>query len=287
MKITVLAPAKINLSLEVLSRRADGYHTVEMVMQTVDLTDTVTVETGAGLRLQTGTDALPADEHNTAVKAAKHFCAAAGVPENFHITLQKAIPMQAGLAGGSADAAGVLVALNALCDTPFSTDRLCEIGAKIGADVPFCVRGGTMLATGIGTDLSLLPPLADCWLAVVKPPCGISTAWAYAAVDALPFPAADNRMQAALASGDLAAVGAAMSNHFERALHPKEVEHLCEQMRRAGALGACMTGSGSAAVGLFADQTAAEDCVDRLHPLCETARVCRPWREGPKILRCE
>lgn len=285
MKMTVLAPAKINLSLSVLSKRADGYHTVEMVMQSVDLTDTVTVEIGAGLRLQTGTDALPADEHNTAVKAVKHFCAAAGVAEDFHITLEKNIPMQAGLAGGSADAAGVLVALNALCDTPFSLEKLCEIGAKIGADVPFCLCGGTMLATGIGTDLSPLSPLPDCYLAVAKPPCGVSTAWAYAAVDALPFPTADKRMQAALASGDLSAVGAAMSNHFERALQIDAVRDLCEQMRREGALGACMTGSGSATVGIFSEKSAAENCAARLRPQCEMVRVCRPWRTGPKIIR--
>ncbi len=285
MSITVAAPAKINLTLDVTGRLPNGYHTVEMVMQTIDFTDAVEIERAPALTLTVGDAPLPADESNTAWKAASLYSQKIGVPPHFAITLHKNIPMQAGLAGGSADAAGVLVGLNALFDNRLSQKELCEIGAKVGADVPFCILGGTMCATGIGTDLENLPPMPDCYIVVAKPFCGVSTGAAYAAIDSMPYPAEKytDGMKAALLTGDIMAVGSSMHNRFAEVLRITEVETLVSKLRDAGALGACMTGSGSAVIGLFAEKSAAETCKAQLQPLCEKVAVCRPWRGGPKV----
>lgn len=286
MSIKVAAPAKINLTLDVTGRLENGYHTVEMVMQTIDLTDTVEVCTADALSLTVGEAPLPADESNTAWKAACLYSEKIGVPPYFAITLHKNIPMQAGLAGGSTDAAGVLVALNAMFNNRLSTEELCKIGAKVGADVPFCILGGTMLATGIGTDLAVLPSMPHCHIVVAKPFCGVSTAAAYAAIDSLPYPVQkhSDAMKAALSAGAVAAVGKSMHNRFAEVLQIGEVETLVSKLRAGGALGACMTGSGSAVIGVFAEKQDADSCAETLRPLCEKVCVCRPWRGGPKIL---
>lgn len=286
MSITVAAPAKINLTLDVTGRLPNGYHTVEMVMQTIDLTDTVEIRPAAALSLSVGDAPLPADESNTAWKAASLYSERIGVQPHFAITLHKNIPMQAGLAGGSADAAGVLVGLNALFDNRLSQKELCEIGAKVGADVPFCILGGTMCAVGIGTDLETLPSMPDCFIVVAKPFCGVSTGAAYAAIDSVPYPLKKytDGMKAALLTEDIAAVGSSMHNRFAEVLQIREVETLVSKLRAGGALGACMTGSGSAVIGIFTEKLTAEACAAQLQPLCEKAGVCRPWRGGPKIL---
>ena len=157
MEVTVLAPAKINLTLDVTGRReTDGYHLVETVMQSIDLFERITVreDKNAGIVLDVDDERVPSDERNTAYRAAQAFLKTAGVQEKgLHIRIEKRVPMQAGLGGGSADAAGVLVALNELTDARLELENLCEIGAQIGADVPFCLQGGAALCTGTGTIL--------------------------------------------------------------------------------------------------------------------------------------
>ncbi len=286
MNVRVEAPAKINLSLDVTGQLPNGYHTVEMVMQTVSLTDTVEVTPAERLSVRVEGADLEVNEKNTAWKAVLLYSEKNGIPPHFAVTLHKRIPMQAGLAGGSADAAGVLVGLNALHENRLSVEELCEIGAKIGADVPFCIKGGTALATGIGTDLAPLAPLPDCYIVVAKPHCGVSTAAAYAAIDGVPYPETTHSaaVVAALAAGDVCAVGGAMHNRFAEVLDVPTVKTLVTALTDGGALGACMTGSGSAVVGLFADEGVARLCAERLRPACEMAVVCRPWQEGPKIV---
>ncbi len=286
MKVTVAAPAKINLTLEITGRRPDGYHTVEMVMQAIDMTDTVSVEESpSGLVLEVSDPTLPADESNTAYKAAKLYCEAAGIPPHFRLSVTKTIPMQAGLAGGSADAAGTLVALNALCDHRLSLEELMAVAAKVGADVPFCLVGGTRLATGIGTDLSLLPAMPDGWIVVAKPAVGVSTADAYRAVDAKTFDTKNaDGMQKALKSGDVAAIGREMYNRFAMVMPIPEVERLVDRLKQMGACGACMTGSGSAVIGLFDSESAATAAAAGLRKECDTVAVCRPSSHGPQIV---
>ncbi len=286
MGVTVAAPAKINLTLDVTGRLPNGYHTVEMVMQTIDLTDTVQVSPAQSFSLSVGETDLPTDESNTAYKAVKFYSEAVGIPPHFAVTLHKNIPMQAGLAGGSADAAGVLVACNALCGERLSVEALCEIGAKIGADVPFCIRGGTMLATGIGTDLETFPAMSDCYIVVAKPYCGVSTAAAYAAIDSMPYPSETHTaaMRTALMADDVSAVGKELYNRFYDTLRIREVQTLVQQLRENGACGATMTGSGSAVIGLFTDEQTAKKCADMLKLFCEQTAVCRPWQGGPRVI---
>lgn len=286
MSIKVAAPAKINLTLDVTGRLPNGYHTVDMVMQSIDLTDIVEIAPANGLSLSVGDAQLPADDSNTAWKAACLYSEKIGILPRFAITLHKNIPMQAGLAGGSADAAGVLVGLNAWFDNRLSVEELCEIGAKVGADVPFCILGGTMRAYGIGTDLEALPPMPDCYVVVAKPLCGVSTAAAYAAIDHQPYPTEGHtaQMRTALITANVGEIGRCMHNRFAEVLQIPEVETLVSALRDAGACGACMTGSGSAVIGVFTDETAATAVAKTLSASCEQVSVCRPWQGGPKVL---
>ena len=285
--LTLSAPAKINLTLDVLGRRADGYHDLRTIMQTVDLCDTVTLErTGEGISLSLSDPALPTDRRNTVYAAAEAFFAAlterGEAPFGVRIFVEKTIPQQAGMAGGSADAAAVLRGLNRLAGDPFSPDALCALGAEIGADVPFCVRGAAALATGIGEVLTPVPGLSDgVFIVVCKPPVGVSTGAAYAAVDAklaAVTPSDEAGLLAALRAGDAAGVGARLHNAFEQALAIPDVTDILTRMRAFTPLGCRMTGSGSATLAPFADEDAARACTEALTPLGETF-VCHPLSE--------
>ena len=282
--VTVLAPAKLNLALDVVGLLPSGYHDLDMTMQAITLYERVVLRRSPYLNLRLPGSLVAPNNKNTAIKAALAFFDYTGLLAGVDITIYKNTPVRAGMAGGSADAAGTLVALNRLHGSPLTTDALCAIGEKVGADVPFCLRGGTMLATGIGTTLSPLPPLPDCFFVIAKPAFGISTAAAYAAVDNAPFLPATDTMQKALQTGDLAAVGAAMENRFAQVLCLADVDRLCDALRKAGALGACMTGSGSAVIGLFETKTAALAALSTVRALCAFSVVAAPFDGGPKII---
>lgn len=288
MTVTVKAPAKLNLTLEVGARRADGYHAMRSVMQAVDLCDTVmlTANDSGVITLAITGAALPPDPTNTAYKAARVFLERLDRPAvGVHIDLQKRIPMQAGMAGGSADAAAVLVGMNVLTGAGLPLDELCALGAKVGADVPFCVMGGAALASGIGTTLSAVTPLTGGWFVAVKPAVNVSTAEAYRATDSMdvrPKPDHDG-MCAAMAAGDLARVGALLSNAFEKALQLPEVTALQEAMRRYAPLGCLMTGSGSVVYALFQNEEAARRCAAGLRDTYSDVFVCRPITGGAEV----
>lgn len=264
-QLTIHAYAKINLTLDILGKRPDGYHDLEMVMQSVSLYDEVTVKLkdAQGIIVKSPL-ALQIDEkNNTAYKAASRFfeyCGMAG--KGAEIEIQKNIPMEAGLAGGSADAAAVIFALDKLCKTGLTDEKLWEIGVKVGADVPFCITGGTMLAQGKGEILSRLPQLsafsAPPMILLCKPDVGVSTGRAYAAVDnasadALDRPSA-SAMKEMLFVQDVAGLAAHLGNVFEQVLRVEECEKIKRIMMDGGALGACMTGSGSTVFGIFSDE---------------------------------
>ena len=178
MKVNVDAPAKINLFLDIRGKRSDGYHIVSMVMQSISLCDEITVSrTDDGdIKIVCSDENIPLDETNTVYKAVELFFKETEKEnKGIEIKIKKNIPTEAGLGGGSTDAAAVLHALNKLYDTELSRKELAEIGAEIGADVPFCVYGGTMSASGIGTILSPLPDLPECYLVIVKPNIGVCT----------------------------------------------------------------------------------------------------------------
>lgn len=287
MNVTVEAPAKINLTLDVVGRRDDGYHLVETVMQAVDLCDRVTVrrtDKPGAVSLLCDDARVPDGPDNTAVRAAAAFFAACGLPNpGVEIGLRKRIPLQAGLAGGSADAAGTLVALDRLMDTRMTAAELCAVAETVGADVPFCVLGAAAYAEGIGTILTPLPSLPDCAVVIAKPLDGVSTAEAYRLVDRAALTRRPHTGAAvdAVCAGDLAAVAHGLCNVFEEALALPEVAAIGQVMREHGTLGCRMTGSGSAVFGLFDNKEAARRCAAALRRDYDEVFQCRPCPHGP------
>ncbi|MCD7859794.1 MAG: 4-(cytidine 5'-diphospho)-2-C-methyl-D-erythritol kinase [Firmicutes bacterium] len=252
---TLLEPAfaKVNLTLDVLGRRPDGYHDLRSVFQTVSVRDDLALDIGTGKpwRLQCSKEGIPCDERNLAWKAAKLFCELAKVePEGLEIRITKRIPSEAGLGGGSADAAAVLRALNRHYGSPFSVGALAEIGAQVGSDVPFCVLGGTAMVEGRGERLRPLPPIPECFFVICKPDFSSSTPELYRQLDAQPIACRpDHRaMEAAILAGDLAAITRSVRNVFDdvvSAAHP-EVGGIKSVFRTYGGMCAELTGSGSA-----------------------------------------
>lgn len=261
--ITVPAYAKLNLTLDILGKRDDGYHEMQMVMQTISLHDdvTVTLTDGKGITCRVDGAALPCDERNLAVKAAKAFCEAMNYSGGIDIALIKRIPSEAGMAGGSADAAAVLRALRALVSPTLTDERLEQIGAAVGSDVPFCIRGGTQLAEGRGEKLTVLKPAPRCFAAVCKPDFPISTPALFARVDGVTItdhPDTD-AMLSAIECGDADTLCANVRNVFEQALDGEQrarIEEIKRTLAENGALCAAMTGSGSAVFGLFREEGA-------------------------------
>lgn len=252
-RLVVSAAAKINLALEILGKRADGYHEIATVMQTVDLSDRLVLEDAADVALHTTSPGIPSDATNLAVRAADVVRRAAGSGRGVRITLDKRIPVAAGLGGGSADAAAVVVGLNRLWRLRWPVARLEAIAAEIGMDVPFFVRGGTALATGRGEKLE---PLAAGALAVVlvHPRFAVSTAQAYGWVtaDAYGDGSRARAVADAVRSRRATRVAATLYNGLEAAVaarHP-EIERMKAALMAAGALGAAMSGSGPTVFGV-------------------------------------
>ena len=273
--IQVKAYAKLNLSLDVLGTRPDGYHEMRMVMQTVSLQDVLQLETGTGAPLQVTSNRsfLPADEHNLAAAAGLCLCREAGVdPAGLSIRLDKHIPVCAGMAGGSADAAAVLRGLNRLLNLNLSQRRLEEIGAMVGSDVPYCVGGGTALVQGRGERITPLPPLPHCWIVLCKPAFSISTPELFRALDRCRIRCRPDTsgLLAALSAGNLPEAARRMYNVFEDVLPPrrqKEVLSIKNHLLQAGALGASMSGTGPTVFGLFSAPEPAQAAKDALWDL--------------------
>ena len=289
-QIQVRAWAKLNLSLDVTGRRDDGYHEMRTIMQSASLYDqlTVTLTDDGSFSASTNRRYLPNDDKNIAVRAARLFLLAAGLPDaGAHIDIRKRIPVCAGLGGGSADAAAVLRALNRLTGAGMTADALRALALQLGADVPYCIEGGTVLATGLGEQLSPLPPLPDCHILICKPPFPISTPVLFRRLDAAPprhHPDTAGLI-AALETGDLSELSRRMFNVFEFALpnRPRgEIRALCSQLLDHGALGAMMTGTGSAVFGLFRSPEKAKQAKAALAPRCEACFLARPLQHYPE-----
>lgn len=255
--IKARANAKLNLYLDITGRRADGYHLLETVMQSISLADevTVVVSAGNGISLSCDRDDVPTDERNTAYRAAEYFMQAAGVSGTVCIDIEKHIPSGAGMGGGSADAAAVLRALNTAFDEPLSEQQLLEIAARVGADVPFCLAGGTKLCRGIGEDMSDFPAPHGVFL-VVKPDFGCPTGEAYHRYDESPIPVHGGLEKLRAAMPDNYASG--MYNVFQKLYSDERIDDICSRLKALGAQGAALTGSGSACFGVFDERGEAE-----------------------------
>lgn len=280
----VLAHAKLNLSLDVLARREDGYHDLRMVMQAVELADVITLTKTEGEDIRVSTDLryLPGDERNLAVIAAKRFREATGWNgAGLAIEIEKNIPVCAGMGGGSSDAAAVLRALNDLSGANIPIRRLAEIGEQVGSDVPYCVLGGTALAEGKGEKLTVLPGLPDCRIVVCKPSFPISTPELFGCIDCRKVrcrPDTDGII-AALQAGDLGGVARRLYNVFEDVLTDRrgaEIAEIKREMVSGGALGAAMSGTGPTVFGMFDDESKSERVYQTLKSQYSDTFLTRP-----------
>lgn len=262
MKLKALA--KINLGLDVLWRRDDGYHEVRMIMQTLKMYDKITIRkmNEPGIQLKSNLFYVPENESNLAYRAARLLMDEFQVEEGVFIDLQKFIPVAAGMAGGSSDAAAVLYGVNRLFGLKLTKRQLMERGVKIGADVSYCIMRGTVLAEGIGEELTPLPPMPPCKVLVAKPQVSVSTKNVYMNLDmagVTKHPEIDAQLEG-IREGDLHKIASRMGNVLETVTIPSHpvIAQIREEMMRLGALNAMMSGSGPTVFGLFEDEDLAE-----------------------------
>ncbi len=288
---TEQAYAKINLFLDIVGRRENGYHDLVSIMQTVSLHDRVTLSftpqaTREILLSATGNDQMPTDSKNLAWRAADLLLDAAGFEGRVEIHIEKAIPMAAGLAGGSADCAAVLRGLNKLLGEPLTTEALCALGAKLGADVPFCIVGGMAYITGIGDGIEAVSSMQECPMVVACMGEGVSTVWAYGKLDekynfftpGKEEPKAARELIGLLSAGDFKGAGAQFYNIFEHVVPAVQpcVTPLKQLMTEQGAIRAMMSGSGPSVFGIFKNEADAARAASMARALGAVAFVCRP-----------
>ncbi len=279
--LKALAPAKINLSLDITGKKDDGYHLLRTVMHSVSVYDEITItQTDSGkISLKCSDGTIPCDERNLCVKAAAVFFAYTGSPlDGIEIVLMKKIPHEAGLGGGSSDAAAVLLLLNKLYGEKLSLKELCNVGLKIGADIPFCLYGGCALCEGTGEIITRLKEMPRCSIVISKPQQGISTVEAYKKYDkifTMKKPETDD-LVAAIAAAELAEIAARCVNVLEEAADCAEVTKIKEKMLECGALCSVMSGSGSAVYGLFDKKFDAVCCAEKMKKLSVYTEVCSP-----------
>lgn len=281
--LEIKAYAKLNLTLDVLGKRPDGYHDLKMIMQSIDLYDRIELKknNSGALNVTTDLSFLPNGDKNLAAIAAHKFWSALGrEPVGLDIAIQKTIPVCAGMAGGSSDAAAVLRALNHLEGEPFTAEELAKVGEQVGSDVPYCVLGCTALAEARGEVLTRLPQLPPCWVVMCKPDFPISTPELFTRIDSVRLrrrPDTEGALEA-LKARDLAGVARRMYNVFEDALPERQrskVADLKNILIQYGALGANMSGSGPTAFGLFDNKLAAEEAFRQLTGCGEQAYLVK------------
>lgn len=272
-KIVCKAMAKVNLGLDVLRRRQDGYHEVRMIMQSVDLYDVLTFEKteAAGIVIRTNKKNIPTDQRNLIYKAADLLMQKYSITDGLCVTLEKRIPMAAGMAGGSTDAAAVFVAMNKLFSLHMTQESMCELAVTIGADVPYCIVGGTVLAEGIGEKLTKLADAPACTLLIAKPSVGVSTKYVYENLHAdklRQHPDIDG-MLTAICEDDLDGVAKRLGNVLETVTvkaYPV-IEKLKSWMIEHGAVNALMSGSGPTVFGIYKEAQEAQRACEQLRKL--------------------
>lgn len=284
------ANAKINLVLDITGIKKNGYHSLFTIMQSVSLGDVVTVEktTGEAITVSCDVPGVPTDSSNIVYKCADKFFQYAGINENkgVHIHIEKKTPFGAGMGGGSADGAAVLVALNKLFGINYPEKVLCRIGVKVGADIPFCIVGGTSLCLDTGAIVAPLNDIDGYYIVVVKPEYSISTKEAYGAVDALGYikHPKNYEMLELLNEGETDNALKLCSNVFEQALDVPGRVDIKAVCNKNGALASCMTGSGSAVYGIFKEKVQAEKSAEELKKDFKNVFICTPENVGVEII---
>jgi len=265
----IKAYAKINIALDVVGKREDGYHLLRMIMQTIDLYDTIEIEKiNSGIKLKCNKHYVPTDERNLAYKAAKLFKETYSIDDGVDIKLNKNIPVSAGLAGGSTDAAGVLKLMNKMFEINADDDELKALGLKLGADVPYCINGGTALCEGIGEEITQLKQFKDKILILIKPPFGVSTKEVYKSFD-LSRVIFHPRIEALIESmenDDIYFVANNMKNLLENVTLKRHrvISSIKEEVILNGSIGTMMSGSGPTVFAFFDDMLQAQTCYDSM-----------------------
>ncbi len=284
--VKLKAPAKLNLTLNIVGVLENNYHLMDMIMQSVSLYDYVEIAKRNHTTLNMPNSNFPINENNTALKAANLFFKSTGIKGGAKITVQKNIPVCAGMAGGSADAAAVLVGLNSLYSAGLSQEQLCEIGAEIGADVPFCIIGASAHVTGIGDIIAEIAPCPSCYFAVVMPNEGISTAKAFARYDKKKVKINIDTVKAinAMQKNNLKELCKNMANVLQKCSESKHNNFICERLKKSGALAALMTGSGAAVYGVFEHEQQAKNALKELSHYYENNWLLTPVAHGAVLL---
>lgn len=289
MEVKVKAYAKINLMLDIINKRTDNYHDLFMIMQSINLYDTVTVSENKSkaISITCSNADIPLDSSNIAWKAAEAFFEHTGKQNRgININLVKRIPHAAGLAGGSADGAAVITALDKIYKTDLSNDELCKIGVKVGADLPFCITGGTLLAQGIGDVLNKVKSLRKCFIVLIKPDVDVNTGVAYKQFDTFGKNHTPDKfgMLCAMQSRNLEEISSKMENVFEQFIDvPNRIE-IKEIMKSHNALGVCMSGSGPSVFGIFTDKNDAQKSCEELKKFTGNVFLTTPVSCGCKII---
>lgn len=265
----IKAYAKVNISLDIVGKREDGYHILEMIMQTIDLYDEINIEKQKkDITIKCNKPYVPTDERNLAYRAAKLFMEKYDIDSGVNINIKKNIPVSAGLAGGSTDGAAVLKLMNKLFEINASDEELMEIGLKLGADVPYCIKGGTALCKGIGEEVTKLKDFKDKILVLVKPPFGVSTKSVYQEFDLGKVRSHPNTetLIKAIESNDLKLVSNNMKNLLENVTLRKHkvLINIKEEMKNTGAIAAMMSGSGPTVFAFFDDMLKAQKCFEKM-----------------------
>ena len=287
--VKALAPAKVNISLDIIRKREDGYHDISTVIQTVSLFDTVTVSKtdDSEISVYCNNPKIPCDKTNIVYKCAERFFDAVKTESTgVHIDIDKVIPSQAGLAGGSSDGAATLVCLNKLFDARLSAAELKAISEKVGSDLPFLFEGSTQHATKTGTMLKKLLPLPKCFFVICKPEVNVSTQKAYELFDSKApkdFLYSDEVIKM-LYRYDIRGISSCMFNEFETLMQIPQVSEIKKVMKKNKALGASMSGSGSAVFGIFLSEKKAQKCCELLKQTYDEVFVCKPIKHGCKII---
>lgn len=281
-ELVLKAYAKINLALAIQNKRSDGYHNLSTIMQTVSIYDRVTLRKSSRITCITDDNFIPNGEKNIAFKAAKVFFDFTKIDAGVDIFINKKIPSGAGMGGGSADAAAVLLGLNKIYGTNVEENIILKLAAKIGADVPFLIAGGTALAEGIGGVITNIKPLPKCSILIVKPDISISTMDAYNAYDKILNKSITsvNCLIPYIEQGDLDGFCCGLFNDFEKVITVSTIKNIKDQMMVRGALTSCMTGSGSAVFGIYRDFKTADRARAEFEKEGFLSFVCEPVKNN-------
>ena len=291
-QVKVIAPAKINLSLDITGVDEKGYHLLDMVMQTISVFERITLTKQDDITMSSNAKFIPTDSRNTAVKAAIKFFEYTGIKGGVNIHIKKTVPIKAGMAGGSADAAGVIVGLNRLYNARLSKEQMCEIGLMCGSDIPFMIHGGTKRIQGTGDIILPAPHMPHCHIVVCMPAKGVSTPQAYANYDEMGVKTLveNEKLLKAMEENNLAEMAKYMANDLEKAAGSDETEPIKKLLLDLGAIGSMMTGSGAAVFGVFDDEAKAEQAAKTIRDRETAAKynirsvfLAKPVNFGAKV----